>query len=572
MMTFASNSPLSLLWIDADQLPVPFDLPANFMSDMNIKALLRQLSLNPTYEKTVRQILLHLNTDADVIRYRQAIISDLLNAPDSLAQLETVLEAIVDLEKYLTAPQWRDNQLRQVAWRLSELERYVECVGMLHDALQGANFTSRALQNLTTQIANLTQSDLFQDLQRELPTLTQQIRTVRSVTIGINLDDDLRPVSATLLSVHEAHFADASMMTRLFGGFFQQDGDASKTKLHNARHIEGIQPYQIELENRNSPFMPPLFRDLSELMDATSRPIVQALRKFTQVNTRLLIGLKDELAFYLGAVRWVQDLLAKGVPLCQPEVAPADERITALHNLYNINLAHQLAKRHDDLSESIVLNDALLSDAGRIFILTGPNQGGKTTYTQAIGLAQMLFQAGLHVPASEARMSPVDGIYTHFATEERPDSEAGRLGEESRRLHGIFERATRHSLILLNESLASTNATESLYIARDVVRVLRMMGVRAIFATHLHDLAQDCADLNTQTQGDSIIISMVSQVNITTNDEGEVIKRTYRIIPAEPMSKSYAIELAARYGISFDQLTSLLKGRGVLKNETYIKD
>jgi len=569
IMSDSTETFFSLLWLDASSQTAKFEIPEHLTRDLNITALVRQLSLHPLYEKNMRHLLLHLQTDEDTIAYRQAIISDLLSTPTSMEKLENVLHAILDLEQYLTAPQWKDNQLRQVAWRLSELERYVECVELLNDVLQSTSFQSQGLKQLTQRIQGLTQSELFSDLRQELPNLVQQIRTVRSVTIGINLDDELRPVSATLLSANNHAFIQESIMTRLLGGFFQREPDddapPNAFKLHNAQHIDGLSPFQIELDNRNSPFMPPLFKDLSVLMDETSRPIVNALRQFTQVNTRFLIGLKNELAFYLGAVKWVHKLKAKNVPLSQPEIAPMDERVTILEGLYNINLVQQLAPRFETLEEQIVLNHAKFNDDGRIFILTGPNQGGKTTYTQAVGLAQFLFQAGLHVPASQARMSAVDGIYTHFATEERPDIEAGRLGEESRRLHHIFQKATPHSLVLMNESLASTNAVESLYIARDVVRVLRMLGARAIFATHLHDLAQDCTDLNSQTEGDSLVVSLVSQVNVETNPDGEVIKRTYRIIPADPMSKSYAVELAAKYGISFEQLTELLQSRGVLK-------
>jgi DNA mismatch repair ATPase MutS len=235
-----------------------------------------------------------------------------------------------------------------------------------------------------------------------------------------------------------------------------------------------------------------------------------------------------------------------------------------LTGLYNINLALQLHRRNTRLDDVVVRNDAQFDDSGRIYILTGPNQGGKTTYTQAIGLAYLLMQAGLHIPAESATLSAIDGIYTHFATEERPEHEAGRLGEEARRLSSIFEKATRYSLVLLNESLASTAADESLFIARDVVRVLRKLGARAVYATHLHNLAEDCDLMNDQTEGDSRIISVVSQVEHKQDTDGQAVHRTYKIKPGPPASRSYAVELAARYGISYEQLTDVLRHRKVV--------
>jgi DNA mismatch repair ATPase MutS len=192
-------------------------------------------------------------------------------------------------------------------------------------------------------------------------------------------------------------------------------------------------------------------------------------------------------------------------------------------------------------------------------VLTGPNQGGKTTYTQAVGLAHVLAQAGLFVPGERARISPADSIYTHFPVEERPDMESGRLGEEAQRLNDIFTRATRYSLVLLNESLASTSPGESLYLARDIVRTLRVLGARAIYATHLHELAADCDSLNAETPGDSQIVSLVSIVQ-EGGGTGE-ITQTYHIIPGPPRGRSYARELAARYGISYEQLIEMLRAR-----------
>ena len=158
----------------------------------------------------------------------------------------------------------------------------------------------------------------------------------------------------------------------------------------------------------------------------------------------------------------------------------------------------------------------------------------------------------------------MDGIYTHFATEERPEYEAGRLGEEARRLGTIFHKATSASLVLLNESLSSTAADESVFIARDVLRVLRRLGLRAVFATHLHTLAAEVDAINADSEGDAHIISVVSQVVIEHGDDGQIVRRTYEIKPGPPMSRSYAVELAARFGISYSQLMDVLRQRNLL--------
>jgi DNA mismatch repair ATPase MutS len=227
--------------------------------------------------------------------------------------------------------------------------------------------------------------------------------------------------------------------------------------------------------------------------------------------------------------------------------------------MYNLILAlQQMNSEVESATSAIVRNDVDFGPASRIFILTGPNHGGKTVYTRAVGLAQVLFQAGLYIPAEAARMSPVDGIYTHFATLEKTESGLGRLAEESKRLNEIFHSITNKSLVLLNESLSSTSPGESLYLARDIVRALRLFGVRAIFATHLHELAEGLDTLNAEVKGDSCVVSLVAGVALEgdqeDNENGNV-KCTYKIKPGPPRGLSYARGIAVRYGISFAQLT-----------------
>jgi DNA mismatch repair ATPase MutS len=256
----------------------------------------------------------------------------------------------------------------------------------------------------------------------------------------------------------------------------------------------------------------------------------------------------------------MERLRSRGLPVCRPDIVPMTERVCELHEAYNLNLAlHQIAS--NDGHTPIVTNDVRMGDDGRIGILTGPNQGGKTTYTQMVGLCQILAQTGLWVPAARARLSPVDNIYTHYPVEEQVARGTGRFGDEAQRLSQIFAHSTRHSLVLLNESLASTTPGESLYIAQDIVRILRRLGARAIFATHLHELAADVAALNASTAGDSRIISLVASRR-AVGDDG--LPRSYKITPGPPLGRSYAQEIAAQYGISYEQLTALLQQRGVL--------
>ena len=130
--------------------------------------------------------------------------------------------------------------------------------------------------------------------------------------------------------------------------------------------------------------------------------------------------------------------------------------------------------------------------------------------------------------------------------DENDTVDLGRLGEESKRLAEIFSSASRYSLLLLNESLATTNVAEGLYIARDVVKSMRYLGTRAIFNTHMHDLARNLDEVNTTVKGDSKIESLVTGV-----ENGQ---RSFKVFIAPPQGVSYAKDIAEKYGVTFDKI------------------
>jgi DNA mismatch repair ATPase MutS len=315
---------------------------------------------------------------------------------------------------------------------------------------------------------------------------------------------------------------------------------------------------------RAEPMMVPLFRDLSRVLEKITRPIAEELYAYGSISGRTLASLRPDVIFYVYAVDLIRKLESAGLRLCRPAIAPADERVCEVEGAYNLQLAlHLLGQTPGGaLAGLVVTSDLILGPRGRIVILTGPNQGGKTTYLQAVGQAHVFAQAGLFVPGQHARISPIDAIATHFPIEERLELGTGRFGDEARRIRAIFERVTRHSLVLLNETFSTTSAGEGLYLARDIVRVLRRIGLRAVFATHLHDLAAGIEVLNRDTPGDSDVLSMVASY-----DESDRHLR-YQIVAGPPSGRSYAERIAARYGIGLEQLVEMLRAREILRSDT----
>jgi hypothetical protein len=442
---------------------------------------------------------------------------------------------------------------------------FVDVARQLERALEAAPVRSTALNALRGYARAITAAPAFLALEAELPALRTILSQARSVTVGINLTPDLVPESATILALSDEPVEGSrTLLGRLLGG---HDAGRGITPLQRGGGASGF----VGQPNR-------LTRDLNRLLEDVASPVGRALDRYAAMPIEALAGVGPELSLLLNGALLVERLIRAGLPMCRPEILPPDDRVSEVCDGYDISLALRVhrpdgapvggsdpASGLTNGAAGIVTNVMTFDDThGRVWILTGPNRAGKTTYTRAVGLAHLLFQAGLYVPGRSARLSPVDAIYTHFPSREQGHPGMGRLDEEAERLAGIFRRATPRSLVLLNETLAGTAASEAEGLARDAVRGLRLLGARAVYVTHLHDLAMAVDEINATTPGASLVGSLVADAD---DEEDSAIgphhRRTFRIHPGVPRGRSFASEIARRYGISFSQLAVLLRERGI---------
>ncbi len=539
------------------------------LEDLEIDRLAWALSIQNEYQDAIKCVLMELCGDAEILTYRQEILEDFLDNPAIVAGLEKLLASLTKLRDYADA-RYERTPLRETVARLSELNLYATCLRTLQGLLTESQPTthSRGLSVLHQWVEKTIANEVFQSLEKELPDLLSKLSGFPSISIGVNLDSQLRPIEATLLAIHDKPFKGGKLLDKVRGYTSSKSPGHGIGPLHEVprQHIQGLEGIMVRLPTRVDPLLVPLFWDLYDMLRWLVAPINDVLKQFAAVNIGYLISLETELAFYIGAARFIQRMEAAGLPMCRPQVLPMEERAGRIDQMYNVFLVMREAEAAlgKDLKDMIVLNDVDFGPEGRVFVLTGPNLGGKTVYTQGVGAIQVLFQAGLFVPAVAASISPVDGIHTHFARLEKSDSGMGRLGEEAQRLNTIFQSVTERSLVLLNESLASTSPGESLYLARDIVRALRLYGVRAIFATHLHELADSVDTINAEVKGASKVISLVAGIGEAKKDakgEADNIPRTYHIKPGPPLGLSYAHGIASRYGISYEQLSRRLEDR-----------
>jgi len=544
----AEARPLSLLWPNGRAAHSTVPLSELAGADLELGTIATALAdgdgpatRRVARERFAHQVLTQLLTEPEVISYRQAVLADLLARPELCAELEQLvpkLEALADAphgERFRpTAPAG----LERVARRLADLELLVETVARLADALTQAAPASAGLCSVAAELHQLRTSTEFEALERELPRLRETLSSIRSVTLGVNLGPDLAPQSATILELSTTPIEGRrALLFRLLGG---------------AGEEHGLTPLQ---RGDAGPLGRPneLVRDLRHLLADVVGPVATALDRFGRISTERIGRLGPELGLLLGAVRLMERLRDAGLPICRPECLPMEERRSELVDAYDIGLA--LSQRGGIVANPIQFGP----ETPRVWVLTGPNRGGKTTYTRAVGIAQVLFQAGLFVPALSAQLSPVDAIFTHFPTREDPRPGMGRLDVEAERLFAIFREATPRSLILLNEALSGTSALEALDLARGLVRGLRLLGARAIYVTHLHELASEVEEINASTPGDARVGSLLAELEVLDGDGAA--RRTYRIVARPPRGVSFAAEIAEQHGISYAQLERLLRER-----------
>jgi DNA mismatch repair ATPase MutS len=193
----------------------------------------------------------------------------------------------------------------------------------------------------------------------------------------------------------------------------------------------------------------------------------------------------------------------------------------------------------------IVCNDLSFDAEGSIYILTGPNSGGKSIFACGVGILQIMFQLGMPIPASGGSLSPVDGIFTHFPAEVEVTTTDGRLGSECALVKKIFDKLTPHSIVLLDETFSGTGSFEGSFLAADVLAALSACGVRAIYCTHMHELTTHIPDINSRPEA----VSKVS--TLSAGAEGS---ERFRIFRRAPDGKSYTARISEKYGLSYEKL------------------
>lgn len=264
-------------------------------------------------------------------------------------------------------------------------------------------------------------------------------------------------------------------------------------------------------------------RAISEIRDRGVNLVANALAQSADHIDSFFRMLQNELAFYVGCLNLAERLTELGAPFTFPLPLPLEERRHRFTGLYDVCLALTMQKQ--------VVGNEVDADGKELVFITGANQGGKSTFLRSIGLAQLLMQAGMFVPAETFAANVCQQIFTHYKREEDATMTSGKLDEELHRMSEIVTQLVPHSLVLFNESFAATNEREGSEIGRQIVSALLERRIKVFFVTHLYELARS---FYAQDTGRALFLRAERQEDGT---------RTFKLHVGKPLPTSFGVDL-----------------------------
>lgn len=461
--------------------------------DLEIDTLLDAMAEGDDFLREVahRAMLSSLAKDVETIRYRQDVLRDCLEHPDVIRQLyDLSLESLERRrELYLWISSSHPSSTLSSAVRL--LQAFNEILmKLVHVArTQASSFNSEGFRKLFAMIETELDDDHFRTATQQL----DELKLANGILVSAELGDGNRGTAYTLRRLERGQW---DWLTQMLGKT-PSDGYT----FHVQPRDDAGQQALSELSGRA----------LAGVADTTAQAADHVQDFFAMLRT--------ELAFYISCINLHTRLREKTLSTCFPKLADADARRLSFKKLADPGLALTL--------KDVVVSNDLEADDKLLIMITGANQGGKSTFLRSLGVAQLMLQTGMFVAAEAFSANVCDGLFTHYRREEDSSLKSGKFDEELRRMSGIVEQMTATPVILFNESFAATNEREGSEIARQIVAALIERGIKVIFVTHMYELARGFAD---QRLAHALFLRAERQENG---------KRTFKIIPAAPMPTSY---------------------------------
>lgn len=478
---------------DTDREP-PANEPA-LTQDLGLGTLFAAMGGDDTFltEVAGRVVLSGLSLP-DTITYRQRILHDCLAQPEVVRQIYALAVEAVSGEKRI----WRARFSRYPAMIL---HREVEVLGMFVGILkrlrrisdkQAGGFRSEGFIALFEMLTRELDDAYFQVVEEHL----LRLRFNRNVLVSAELGKGNKGTNYILRTPNPVQ-----------GGWFRRL-TARDRSVHTWR-----------LPDRDESGA----RALGELRGRGINLAANALAQSTDHILSFLTMLRFELGFYIGCLNLHERLVEQGEPVCVPVPLAVNQCALSASGLYDVGLSLRVRRR-------VVGND-VNADSASLVMITGANQGGKSTFLRSVGLAQLMMQCGMFTPAESFSANVCEQLFTHFKREEDATMTSGKLDEELARMSEIADSLSPNSMVLFNESFASTTEREGSEIARQIIQALVENGIKVFFVTHLYDLAHNPY---LHQQGTALFL------RAQRHDDGQ---RTFRLVEGAPLPTSYGKDL-----------------------------
>ena len=491
------------------------DAPA-FFPDLNLDQIVDAVT-SPWTDYNLKPFFYLSLHSADTIRYRHEVFQDLEN-PTSIEKVKSFAQHMHDLRVHLAFVKKLHDRFHRERWFLHAVEIYCDAVNQLTADLAAAPLKSRGLccfrDHLTAYAAGPYFKSLFQEAQR----LAADLSAVKYRVL-------LRAGSFTVSNYdQEADYS--AEVEQTFEKFKQGSVKDYKIDFRSApEDMNHIEAKILEFVARLNP------EPFTRLLDFYAR--------HTGFLDEAISAFDREVQFYIAFLEYLKKFKRAGLRFCYPQLSTTSKEV---YDYEGFDLA--LAQKLIEANSSIVCNDLFLKGKERIIIVTGPNQGGKTTFVRAFGQLHHLASLGCPVPGRKARLFLFDQLITHFEREEKVENLRGKLEDDLARIHSSLKQATSRSVIIMNEIFTSTTIQDEIFLSKKVIERIAELDLLCVWVTFVDELAS----FGPQT------VSMLSTI-VPENPAA----RTFKIVRRPADGLAYAMAIAEKYRLTHGHIRERVK-------------
>jgi hypothetical protein len=452
----------------------------------------------------------------NAILYRHEVMRDLDNEPPLQAVLEFT-DAMSSMRECFTRAQKLHYTEQKQAWFLDAVQIYCDAVKTFAAHLQGLELESRGLRGLRAYLMRYICSVEFRQLLAEAGTLKSELATV---TYSLRI----KGTSFTVAPFHDESDYSAEV-DESFAKFAQGAVKDYRVRFSAADEMNHIEAKIVEFVSK---LYPEIFADLTRFCTDHANFLDRTVAEFDR-----------QVHFYLAYLEYIAPLRAAGLLFCYPAISDDKKQVSAT-DCFDIALAKKLTAEQ----KKVVCNDFWMSGHERILLVSGPNQGGKTTFARMFGQVHFLASIGCPVPGCEASLFLFDGMFSHFEKEERVENLRGKLEDDLLRARDMLSRATPRSILIFNEIFTSTTIQDELFLSDMAMRRIVELDCLCVWVTFADELA---------SFGPSVV-SVVSMV-----DPQDPATRTFKVVRRPADGLAYADAIAKKYRLTYAAIRERLR-------------